>query len=108
MHGRDGVDVFGADAAALEVVERRGERIHAHALAVERYADGMYGELRQPGQRAVIGVALDDDRVAGRKQDAFDEIEGLQRAGGDEDLIGSAADCGGALEFCTKNSRSGR
>ena len=41
LHGRDGVDVFGADAAALEIVERGGERIHAHALAVERNADGV-------------------------------------------------------------------
>ena len=35
---------FGADAAPLEIVERGGERIHAHAVAVERDADGVDAE----------------------------------------------------------------
>ena len=35
-----------AGRAALEIVERGGERIHAHALAVERNADGVDAEPR--------------------------------------------------------------
>ena len=46
LHRRDGVDVFRPHAAALEIVERSGERVHAHAVAVERNADGVDAEPR--------------------------------------------------------------
>ena len=49
LHGRDGVDVFRAHAAALEVVERVRQRVHAHAVAVERDADGVDAEPASAG-----------------------------------------------------------
>ena len=39
LHGRDGIDVFRRDAAALEIGERRRQRVHPHALMVQRNAD---------------------------------------------------------------------
>ena len=99
LHGRDGVDVFRPDAAALEIVERRGERVHAHALAVERNADGVDAEPGPAIERALIGLGLGDDRIAARQQDAVDQIERLQRARGDQDLAGVAGDARGALEL---------
>src|SRR5215469_3489437 len=39
LHGRNRIDVFRLYAAALERCEGVAERIHAHALAVERDAD---------------------------------------------------------------------
>ena len=36
LHGRDGVDVFRRDAAALVVGQRGRQRIHPHAVLVER------------------------------------------------------------------------
>jgi hypothetical protein len=38
LYGRDRVDVFGADASTLEVVEHGGHRVDAHAVLVERDA----------------------------------------------------------------------
>ena len=99
LHGRDGVDVFRPDAAALEIVERRGQRVHAHAVAVERNADGVDAEPGPAIERALIGLGLGDDGVAARQQDAVDQIERLQRAGGDQDFVGVAGDAGGALEL---------
>ena len=49
LHGRDGVDVFRPDAAALEVVERGRQRVHPHAVAVERNADRVDAEPRIAG-----------------------------------------------------------
>ena len=99
LHGRDGVDVFGADAAALEVVERGGDSVGSHAVAVERDAHRVDAQSRQPRQRALIAFLLDEHGVSARKQRAVDEIERLQRAGGDEDFVGGAGDAGGALEL---------
>ena len=99
LHGRDGVDVFRRDAAALEVGERRRQRVHPHALMVERNADHIDAEPGQPVQRALIGVALDDDGVAARQQRRVDEVERLQRAGDDQDVVGGAVDAGVALEL---------
>src|ERR1700719_4592285 len=53
LHGRDRVDVFGTDVAALEVVERGGQRIQAQALAVERYADRLHAQPGEPGERTL-------------------------------------------------------
>src|SRR4029453_16614371 len=36
LDGRDGVDVLGRDALGLELLELGLERVHAHAVAVER------------------------------------------------------------------------
>ena len=99
LHGRDRVDVLGADAAALEVRERRRQRIHAHAARVQRNADGVDAEARQARERAAIARLLDDDGVAAREQNAVDEIERLQRAGRDQDLVGVAGDAGMPLEL---------
>ena len=67
LHGRDRVDVFRPDVAALEIVERRGERVHAHAVAVERNADGIDAEPGPAIERALIGLGLGDDGVAARR-----------------------------------------
>src|SRR5262252_9787254 len=99
LHGRDGVDVFGADAAALEVVKRGGHGVGPHAVAVERDAHGVDAQSREPRQRALIAFLLDEDGVSARKQRAVDEVERLQRAGGDEDFVGRAGDARGALEL---------
>ena len=53
---------FGAHAAALEIVERCGQRVHAHAVAVERNADGVDAEPGPAIERALIGLGLGDDR----------------------------------------------
>ncbi len=99
LYGRNGVDVFRPDAAALEIVERRSQRVHAHALAVERNADGVDAEPGPAIERALIGLGLGDDRIAPRQQDAVDQIERLQRAGGDQDFVGVTGDARGALEL---------
>ena len=99
LHGRNGVDVFRPHAAALEVVERGCERVDAHALGVERDADGRNAKPRQTCQCALIRRLLDDDGIAAIEENAVDEIDRLQRAGGDEDFVGIARDAGGALEL---------
>ena len=44
---------FGRMPSALEVGERGGERIDAHALAVERDAHGVDAEPGKPVERAL-------------------------------------------------------
>ena len=66
---------------------------------VERDADDVDAEPRQPVDRALVAVLLDDDGVAARQQHAVDQIERLQRAGGDQDVVGGAGDAGVALEL---------
>ena len=51
-------------------------------------------EPRQPVERALIGVLLDDHGVAARQQRGVDEIERLQRARHDQDVVGCAGDAG--------------
>ncbi len=99
LHGRDGVDVFRRGAAALEVGERGRQRVHPHPLVVERDADHVYAEPGQPVQRALIGLLLDDNGVAARQQRRVDEVERLERAGDDQDIVGDAVDAGIALEL---------
>ena len=99
LHGRDGVDVFRRDAAPLEVGERLGQRVHPHAVLIEGNADRIDPEPGQPVQRALIGVLLDDHGIAARQQRRVDEVERLQRAGDDQDVVGDAVDAGVALEF---------
>jgi hypothetical protein len=99
LHGRDGVDVFRRDAAGLEIGQRLGQHVHPHALMVERDADRIDPEPGQPVQRPLIGFLFDDDGVAARQQRRVDEIERLQRAGDDQDVVGGAVDAGIALEL---------
>ena len=99
LHGWHRVNVFRPHAAALEIVERGGKGVHAHAVVVKRNADGVDAEPLQARQRALIGRLLDDDSVAAREQNSVHQIERLQRAGRDQDFVGIAGNAGGALEL---------
>ena len=69
-------------------------------VVVERNADRTDAEPVQTAQRALIGLLLDDHGVAARKQRLVDEIERLQRAGYDQEVVGAAGDAGVALQLC--------
>jgi hypothetical protein len=99
LHGRDGVDELGSDAATREVGERGRHDVRPHAVAVERNADGVDAEARKPVQRALIAFLLDDDRIPAREKYAVDEIERLQRARCDQDLVGGAGNARRAREL---------
>ena len=89
------------------VGERRRQRVHPHALVVEGDADRVDAEPRQPVQRALIGLLLDQHGIAARQQRLVDEVERLQRAGDDHDVVGGAVDAGVALEFCREEFAQG-
>ena len=59
---------FGVTPLRLEVVERVRQRVHPHAVLVERDADDVDAEPGQPVDRALVAVLLDDDGVAAREQ----------------------------------------
>ena len=99
LHGRDGVNIFRPHRARFQIVEHIRQHVHPHAAVVERNADSVDAEPRQPRQRTLIAGLLDDDGVAAVEQNAVDQIERLQRAGGDEDFVGGAGDAGIALEL---------
>src|SRR5947199_7505950 len=99
LHRRDGVDVFGPDTAALKVLERGSDSVDSHAVAIEWDANGVHAQSRKPRQRALIALLLDKDGISRREQHAVDEVEPLQRARGDEDLVRRAGDPGGPLEL---------
>src|SRR5664279_4226166 len=69
---------------------------------VERNTDRGDAEPAQTGQRALIALLLDDHGISARQQRLVDEIERLQRARYDQEVIGAAADAGVALQLCRK------
>src|SRR5439155_6090281 len=99
LHRRDGVDVFGPDAAVLKVLERGSDGVDSHAVAIERDPNCVHAQSRKPRQRALIALLLDKDGISPREQHAVDEVEPLQRARGDEDLVRRAGDSSGPLEL---------
>ena len=90
---------FGVMPPMLEVGECGGQRVHPHTLMVERDADRIDPEPGQPVQRSLIGFPLDDHGVAARQQGLVDEIERLQRAGNDQDVVGGAVHSGVPLQL---------
>ncbi len=99
LHRRDGVDVLGLDAFLLQLLELGLQQVEAQALAVERDADDVGADLGELGQRAAVGLLLDQDGVALGDQQAVDQLKPLHRARGDQDLVGRAGDAGMALEL---------
>ncbi len=99
LYGRDGVDEFRPRAFGFEIGERRLQRIHPHAVLVERNADDIDAEPLVAVERALVAVALADQRVAAREQRAVHEIERLQRARGEEDVVEGGFDAGVAREL---------
>ena len=57
---------FGRTPRRLRSSSAFGERVHPHAVAVERDADRVDAEPGEPVERALIAVLLDDDGVAAR------------------------------------------
>ena len=99
LHRRDGVDVLGLDALLLQLLELLLQHVEPQPLVVERNADRVDAELGQLGERAAVGLLLDQDGVALGDQQAVDQVEALHRARGDQDLVGRAVDAGMALEL---------
>jgi hypothetical protein len=69
------------------------EPVDAQAFAVQRNGH----ELRAGGaecraQAGIAGILDRHARAPGRDQQAREEVEGLLRAGGDEDVVGAAGD----------------
>ena len=99
LHGRDGVDVLRPDALALEVGERRGHRIGAHAVAVERHADHVHAHALHAVDRALVGLLLEQHGVAARQQRPVDQVERLQRTRSHQDVVGGAGNARVTLEL---------
>src|SRR5205823_9189111 len=64
-------------------------------------------EPRQPVQRALIGLLLDQHGIAARQQGLVDEVERLQRARHDHYVVGDAGNAGITLELCGKEFAQG-
>ena len=90
---------FGRMPLALEVGERRGHRVGAHAVAVERDADHVHAHALHAVDRALVGLLLEQHGVAARQQRAIDQVERLQRAGRHQDVVGGAGNAGVTLEL---------
>ncbi len=90
---------FGLDALLLQLLELLLQHVESQPLVIERDADGIDADLDQPGDRAAVGLLLDQDGVALAHQEAVDQGEALGRAGRDQDLVGRAVDVGMALEL---------
>src|SRR5436309_12463826 len=91
---------FGVTPWRLRSASAAAKRVHPHPLLVKRDADRVDANPRQSVQRALIGLPLDNNGVAARQQRRVDEVERLQRAGDDQDIVGDAVDAGIALELC--------
>jgi hypothetical protein len=62
-------------------------------------SSGMPTAPRQPGQRALIGIALDDHGVATGGEGLIDEVERLQRARHQQDIVDTATDAGVTVQL---------
>ena len=80
LEGRDEIEERRLLAARRAPLERIG--VEAFVVAVQ--ADDLGAELAQDLQRPVVGRALDEDALPGRKP-LREEDEALERAVGDED-----------------------
>ena len=69
-------------------VEQRRERLGVDAVILERDGVQVGAPAAQRQQRAVVGRALDDHRVALLDEQLEQERVGLHRAVGDEHLLG--------------------
>ena len=66
---------------------------------VEGDPDGIDAQPDQAIERTEIRDLLDQHGIAARQQDAVDQFDALQRAGGDEDLIRRTGNAGVGLEL---------
>ena len=83
---------FGAHAARLKSLERRRQSIDAQPVLVERHADHAGAAPARALDGATVGELLHDHGVAGLEQDLVDQIEALQRARGNQDVVGRGPD----------------
>lgn len=100
------IEVAGGEIHARSLDARKEEEVISflddadkHAVLVERDADHVDTEPRQASQRALVALLLEDHGVAARQQRVVDEVEGLERAGHDQEIVDRAVDAGIALEF---------
>ena len=83
---------FGLMPFACELGDGGLERVGAQALLVQRHADELGSVPREAGDRAAVARLLHEDGVARRHQHLVDQVEGLVRARGDQDLVRAAGD----------------
>src|SRR5262245_12982718 len=88
LHGRDRIDIFWPDAALFEIGQRILQHVHAEAFAVEWNSHRRDVEAVEARQRSAIGLLLGDDRISRLQQDPVDQIEGLERARGQQYVLG--------------------
>ncbi|GAA3120603.1 hypothetical protein GCM10020001_046040 [Nonomuraea salmonea] len=92
LEGRDGVEELDGRARGFEGVDRLGQRLGHDALVVHGDVDdfGLISGERAEG--AHVGGTLCEHHVARVDEDAGDEVEGLLRPDGDDDVVRPGVD----------------
>jgi hypothetical protein len=68
------------------------DRVNHQAFGIDWYTDDADAERSEQKNRRRIARIFNGDPIAGRKQDAGQQIESLLRAGGDDDIVGGCLD----------------
>ena len=87
LDGGDGIDVFRFAARRSQVRQRAFQRIHAHAVMIKLDPDILDTQRIQPAQRTGIVCRLQQDDVALAQQRLVDQVHGLKRSGGQQNLL---------------------
>ena len=95
---------FGRSAASLEISQRAFQQIDAKAFTVERNAHCRDVEAVETRQRSAIGLLFDKNRIARLQQNPVDQIEGLERARRQQDVLALAKQSGITLQLNARNS----
>ena len=87
-----GVEELRPPALGLEPGERGVQRLWDQPVVVERDVDHVRLVGAEHAEGAHVGRRLRHDHVTGIDEDLRDEVEGLLRAGGDDDVVGVRVD----------------
>lgn len=104
---RDGVEQLDSAAGPLEVGQRLGQRLGYETVRVHRNVDDIRLVGLEDPEGADVAGGLGHHHVARVDEDPGDQVEGLLRAGGDDDVIGMATTRFGAITSRIRSRRPG-
>ena len=82
-----------------KVAQRDFQQIDPQTFAIERNSHGSDVKAVETRQRSAIGFLLYDDRISRLEQNTIDQIEGLERARGQQYVLAPAKQPRIALQF---------
>ena len=87
VYGRDRIDELWRDALSLQAFQGRFQRVHIHAVLIDRHEFHLYAETVQFRIGAAVITLLQNRHIARPGQRSVHQVHRLKRTGGDQDFI---------------------